>query len=79
MSRPNPNLILPVGTRVVARKQVQRDGELEWDAVNEWRLQLHREFDEAAQITTLPERPDYEQANEFLIKARRHAAGLQTD
>lgn len=48
-----------------------RRQELSWEAVNEWRLQLHKEFDSAFQQTQLPERPDYEAANAFLIKARR--------
>lgn len=51
-------------------------GELPWDEVNAWRLALHRQFDEAARTTALPERPDYEAANAFLIRARKHAAGL---
>ena len=48
-----------------------RDGEIDWSEVNAWRLNLHREFDEAFRNTSLPERPDYERANAFLIKARR--------
>jgi uncharacterized protein len=48
-----------------------RNGELAWEEVNEWRLALHREFNEAFERTTLPERPDFERANAFLIKARR--------
>jgi predicted nucleotidyltransferase len=34
-------------------------------------LQLDREFQEASRQTRLPEQPDYRQANEFLIWARR--------
>lgn len=48
-----------------------RNGETDWRDVNEWRLSLHKEFDTAFAKTNLPERPDYENANEFLIKARR--------
>jgi hypothetical protein len=48
-----------------------RRGELEWREVNEWRLSLHKDFDQAFAQTNLPERPDYEKANAFLIKARR--------
>lgn len=48
-----------------------RRGELAWAEINEWRLQLHREFDAALTTTKLPERPDYEAANAFLIRARR--------
>ena len=48
-----------------------RRGELSWDEVNARRLGLHKEFDAALAITKLPERPDYEKANAFLIRARR--------
>ncbi len=48
-----------------------RRGEVEWAAVNEWRLDLHREFEAAYTSTSLPERPDYERVNAFLLKARR--------
>ena len=46
-------------------------GQVEWPEVNEWRLALHKAFDQALQTTALPERPDYERANDFLIRARR--------
>ena len=36
-----------------------------------WRKELHRDFERALAETRLPERPDYEAANRFLIKARR--------
>jgi len=36
-------------------------------------LSLHAEFDRTFAETKLPERPDYEKANAFLIKARYHA------
>lgn len=48
-----------------------RDGHTPWTEVNEWRLALHREFDEAFHTTALPDRPDYEAANAFLVRARR--------
>ena len=48
-----------------------KGGEQAWPEVNAWRLRLHKEFDEAFAATKLPERPDYNWANEFLIKARR--------
>ena len=48
-----------------------RRGEVPWDEINAWRLRLHKEFDEAYTNTSLPERPDYERANAFLIGARR--------
>lgn len=48
-----------------------RRQKMAWDEVNAWRLALHREFDAAFANTTLPERPDYERADAFLIRARR--------
>jgi hypothetical protein len=48
-----------------------RHGAMPWEEVNAWRLDLHHEFDEAFRVTRLPERPNYERANAFLIKARR--------
>ncbi|MGK7878106.1 MAG: nucleotidyltransferase domain-containing protein [Xenococcaceae cyanobacterium] len=48
-----------------------RQGKMFWDEVNSWRLSLHKEFDAALAATSLPERPNYEKANAFLIKARR--------
>jgi hypothetical protein len=48
-------------------------GEVPWDEVETWRLDLHRQLDRAAESTKLPERPDYEKANAFLIRARRSA------
>ncbi len=36
--------------------------------------QLHQDFEHALAETKLPERPDYEVANHFLVKARRLAA-----
>ena len=46
-------------------------GDMPWDEVESWRLDLHKQFDRAFEETTLPERPDYERANEYLVKARR--------
>ncbi len=51
-----------------------RSGDVAWEEVERWRLALHRELDEALQSTELPEHPDYQRANEFLIRARRIAA-----
>ena len=44
-----------------------------WDDIEAWRKELHADFDRALEETGLPERPDYERANEFLVKARRMA------
>jgi len=49
-------------------------GELPWAEVDAWRKELHRDFERALAETKLPERPDYEAANRFLIKARREMA-----
>jgi predicted nucleotidyltransferase len=50
-----------------------RRGDVAWEEVEEWRLNLHREFNAAFEATALPKRPDYERANAFLISARRRA------
>jgi len=50
-----------------------RRGEVPWDDVDNWRLSLHKEFNAAFETTKLPERPDYERANAFLIRSRRRA------
>ena len=48
-------------------------GEIPFEKVEQWRLELHQQFDAAFQSTTLPERPNYAAANEFLLRARREA------
>jgi predicted nucleotidyltransferase len=48
-----------------------RRGEVPFEEIERWRLELHQRFDAAFTKTNLPERPDYEQANRFLLKARR--------
>jgi predicted nucleotidyltransferase len=58
-----------------ARLSAIRRGEVPWEEVNSWRLSMHREFDAAFGATGLPERPDYERVNAFLIRARRASAG----
>ena len=49
-------------------------GEVVWFEVDAWRLELHREFEQALATTRLPERPDYEAANRFLVDVRRSHA-----
>lgn len=46
-------------------------GEMEWEETERWRLSLHKEFEDAFENTSLPERPDYEKANAFLVRARK--------
>ncbi len=48
-------------------------GEMTWEETEKWRRSLHTELDKAFAETKLAERPDYEKANDFLIKARRAA------
>jgi uncharacterized protein len=67
--------------RVPVRVEAHRDrllavkrGELPWPDVDAWRKDLHRDFERALAQTQLPERPDYEAANRFLLKARRQSA-----
>ena len=50
-------------------------GELPWAEVDAWRKELHHDFERALAETKLPERPDYEAANRFLLKARRGMVG----
>jgi uncharacterized protein len=64
--------------RVPVRVEAHRDrllavkrGELAWEEIDAWRGELHRDFEEALRKTRLPERPDYEKVNAFLIEARR--------
>jgi predicted nucleotidyltransferase len=47
-----------------------KHSEMSWEEVNQLRLSLHGEFDAALASTKLPDRPDYEAANAFLIRAR---------
>jgi len=63
-----------VPVRVVEHRErllAIRNGRAEWDEVNAWRLELHKQFDGAFRQTALPDRPDYEAANALLVKARR--------
>jgi predicted nucleotidyltransferase len=48
-----------------------RNGSMPFEEIDAWRLRLHREFDEALRQTSLPDRPDFERANAFLLRARR--------
>jgi predicted nucleotidyltransferase len=48
-------------------------GEMTWEQTETWRLELHSQLDAAYEKTHLPERPDYERANAFLVRARRAA------
>ena len=53
-----------------------RDGQVPWQDVDTRRLDLHRDLDAAYASTRLADRPDYDAANRFLLKARRSAVQL---
>lgn len=59
---------------VRARLLAIKRGEIEWGEVNAWRIELHAQFEQARARSCLPDRPDFRAANDFLIRARRHAA-----
>ena len=46
-------------------------GQWSWDRVDRWRRDLHESFDGAFASTALPDRPDYDRANRYLIDVRR--------
>ncbi|MEK6642634.1 MAG: nucleotidyltransferase domain-containing protein [Planctomycetota bacterium] len=48
-----------------------RRGQMAWDEVEQWRLSLHAQFEESFANCSLPERPDYDRVNAFLVRARR--------
>lgn len=48
-------------------------GEMPFDEADRWRKDLQIEFESAFKQTALPDRPDYDRANTFLIDARRRA------
>lgn len=60
-----------------ARLLAIRRGEVPWEDVDAWRVELHRSLDEAAARTSLPEHPDVARADAFLVQARRAAAGAR--
>jgi len=85
----NPNILeclyspLPEKQTALAMELVEirdrllavKSGEVPWEEVNSWRRELHSDFERALSETRLPERPDYEVANRFLLKARCEMAG----
>jgi predicted nucleotidyltransferase len=52
-----------------------RHGKVSFDEVSKRALDLDRQFQEASTRTSLPEKPDTERANRFLIAARRRRVG----
>ncbi|MCE9567233.1 MAG: nucleotidyltransferase domain-containing protein [Planctomycetes bacterium] len=53
-----------------------RRGQVAFEEVSKRALELDRVFQEAFTRTTLPEKPDTERANRFLIAARRRRVGM---
>jgi hypothetical protein len=49
-------------------------GEVPWAELEEWRLALHADFDAALASSPLPELPDYQRVDRFVIDVRRRAA-----
>ena len=67
--------ILETGTldlRTAHREELLeiRAGRRPWSDVDAWRQRLHRQFEEAYAATRLPDRPDYEAVNDYLIRTR---------
>jgi len=46
-------------------------GEVLLEVMNQWRMALQRQFEAAFERTNLPDRPNYERINDFLVRARR--------
>ena len=65
------DLVVRVAEDVRQELLAIKRGELSWEETNRLRLNLHARFDAAFARTSLPERPDYAAANDFLLRARR--------
>ena len=65
-------LTIEVGEHRASLLAIKR-GEILFSEADAWRRRLQIEFELAYQQTRLPDRPDYERANAFLIHARRLA------
>jgi hypothetical protein len=48
-----------------------RDGGLVFDEVRQRALELDQQFQQAFERTTLPDQPDFDRVDDFLIQARR--------
>lgn len=64
---------LPVAVDPTNRQELLaiRSGLMPWEAIDVRRHALHAAFDRAFERTSLPDRPDYDRANDFLVRARR--------
>ena len=70
----------PIGRMERSRREEElyqcRSATLVGGVQTPWRRELHRDFERALTETNLPERPDCEAANRFLIRARRHSINV---
>ena len=62
---------LPLSRSLSASLPTTRGGSVPFEDVRLRALELDRLFQEAFAATRLPERPDYDRVNRFLISARR--------
>lgn len=62
---------LPVKVEDAERERLLsvRRGEISFEEIDRWRMELQREFEAAYRITKLPDRPDYQAADAFLVRA----------
>ncbi|MEI8407755.1 MULTISPECIES: nucleotidyltransferase domain-containing protein [unclassified Kribbella] len=67
-------LIVDVGPHRDRLLAVKR-GELSWDEVEQWRLGLHEELDNASRRTVLPATPDVARVDAWLRSVRRRSIG----
>jgi hypothetical protein len=68
------NLVVDVGSdrdRLLAVKR----GELSWPEVEQWRLGLHEELDNALRRTVLPATPDVARVDAWLRSVRKRSVG----
>lgn len=71
---------LPVAVDPANREELLtiRSGAMPWEAIDARRQALHAAFDRAFEGTLLPERPDYNRANDFLVRARLSMVDART-
>jgi hypothetical protein len=56
-----------------------RRGEVKWEDVEAWRLRLHAQFDSALSTSRIPDHPDFDRVDRFLIEVRREMAERESD
>jgi predicted nucleotidyltransferase len=64
-------IIVSLGAQEREQLLAVRRGEMTFEAADAWRIALQEKFEQAYARTTLPDRPDYGAANDWLLKARR--------